>query len=510
VTRLRLLASIFAFALPLVISSPAGATDHPRSQAFGSSCALGCGAGIGWDAATAIDGNPHTAWSSVLHWSPSSGAEWMAYYWDQIRETDHVHIQGRIHEGRPIHLPPTVHVFYASYTPSGASWVYITSINIPADVSPKGVTIQFPASVMSNGVLLWADTLRAQPGTSYYYFQIGEVDAGLNQCDVADTGHQLLSDWCSVVPGFRTNVLTDTHYLYNPYVSIGLNRSFGGASFELYGADPRHNLIFPHGGAAMQLSLYGYGTNNEHQGLAISCGPAFENWPFNPIMAVVEDCWWDGPSNDIQWADLYQDATTLHMGKFNPNNYSKRPPLQNLFWAEAAHVDPGKPYVRMDYHISYSASATITMIPHPQEMPAFFTASGVNYAYTYVNDQSQLTTITQPNSQFSTRLPNRTNYWNETPVWPTNKEEWISVCDQSSTRCVTMAAFSPASKYLTGGLFSDPWSATESGYINTYGVFALVPGTEVFFSVYIFPYKHDQIVAGKTVRQWVADLKAAQ
>jgi hypothetical protein len=120
VTRLRLLASSLAFALPFVLSSPAGATDHPRSLAFGSSCALGCGPGIGWDAATAIDGNPHTAWSSVLHWSPSSGAEWLAYYWDQIRQTDHVHIQGRIHEGRPIHLPPTVHVYYAAYPPGAA------------------------------------------------------------------------------------------------------------------------------------------------------------------------------------------------------------------------------------------------------------------------------------------------------------------------------------------------------------------------------------------------------
>lgn len=92
--------------LALSIPSLALGADHPRNLTIASSCALGCGSGIPWSNASAIDGNPHVAWSSTLHMSATSGPEWLAYYWDTNRLTDHLHIQGRIFEGKPMHLPP--------------------------------------------------------------------------------------------------------------------------------------------------------------------------------------------------------------------------------------------------------------------------------------------------------------------------------------------------------------------------------------------------------------------
>lgn len=358
----------------------------------------------------------------------------------------------------------------------------------------------------TNGILIYADTLSAQPGTSYYYFQIAEVDAGLNVCDIAENGNDTQVEWCAAVPEYRTNILTNTKYLYNSMVQIGISPSFGGTTFELYGADPRRNLINEHGGGAMQLSLYGAGTNAEHVIPNGSCGGYPDNTVFTPLMAVAANCGWTGSTNDIQPNAMVHTPTVLHMERWNPYQFTKKTAFSNLFWSQAATLTAA-PYVQMGYHLLYSSSASMSTYAHPQELPAIWTAPGVSYSYYYVDQATDaIVTITNPSTQMYTRIPNRTDYPDRgSPTPPYNKEQWVGVCDQAGSRCLTVAVKSAVFKEISFHTFAQP-DSVKLGYIGPHGNFALTPGTEYYFFVYVFPYKYDQVVGGKSVRQWIAEL----
>jgi hypothetical protein len=108
-----------------------------------------------------------------------------------------------------------------------------------------------------------------------------------------------------------------------------------------------------------------------------------------------------------------------------------------------------------------------------------------------------------PQGVLITQLPGRTDYADRsTYTVVTNAESWAGICDATHTRCLTVACFSPICKEIV----LDSAGSVE-GYVSPVGYFALTPGLDLYFSMYIFPYRYDAVIGGKTIRQWIADLR---
>src|SRR4029077_17555418 len=67
-----------------------------------------------------------------------------------------------------------------------------------------------------------------------------------------------VAGWCRDMAVYWQNRQRDTTPLFNKYVWIGVNNSYGGLIAQLYGEDRSTNLLQEHGGSAMQISLWGY------------------------------------------------------------------------------------------------------------------------------------------------------------------------------------------------------------------------------------------------------------
>ena len=76
-----------------------------------------------------------------------------------------------------------------------------------------------------------------------------------------------LGAWCYDVPCYWQNRHAETQYVENSLVRVGINTAFGGTMFALHRVDSdkaknttsySRNLILEHGGAAVQLSIWGY------------------------------------------------------------------------------------------------------------------------------------------------------------------------------------------------------------------------------------------------------------
>lgn len=78
-----------------------------------------------------------------------------------------------------------------------------------------------------------------------------------------------LGAWCSDVPCYWENRGAETLYVENNHVRVGVNTAFGGTVFGLHSVSTStddsglqttnysQNLILEHGGAAVQLSIWG-------------------------------------------------------------------------------------------------------------------------------------------------------------------------------------------------------------------------------------------------------------
>ncbi len=80
-------------------------------------------------------------------------------------------------------------------------------------------------------------------------------------------------------------------------------------------------------------------------------------------------------------------------------------------------------------------------------------------------------------------------------------EGWWGVCSQDEQQCLTIATYSDLS--LFASMNRRP---NGTGYLTPVGFFNLHPGAHCAFSVYLFPYKYDAIVGGKTIRQRIYEL----
>lgn len=340
-------------------------------------------------------------------------------------------------------------------------------------------------------------------------------------------------------------------YLYNDYIRAGLNRSYGATLFELYGNDKK-NRIEEHGGSAVQLSIWGYdilatgagfftnsycnsipysnsdickqdnngkdcsifpetGRQISNCNTELACGDWSAGAPINPIQAQAVNCGWNGDSNDIDAIEENNGVVTLTDN--NPFNFTKTTALNGLTWKVSGTVPNDRPYIRLYYQVIFQSSE-YNLTTHNQEIPALFTKEWINYWYyfysgntPYSNSESSVTrlrsdfgTQTSPPSKSALlKLLNRASPQPqpEPDSYYFANEEWLTVCTRYEDQCLTIASFSPEIKAFS----------LAGSYITPLGRFELGGGYNNSWEIYLFPYRFDDVVAGKSVRQWIFDLK---
>lgn len=344
---------------------------------------------------------------------------------------------------------------------------------------------------------------------------------------------------------YMTQRKQSTLYLYNDYVRAGLNRSFGGTLFELYGSD-KLNRIQEHGGAAVQLSLWGYdqaargaayfrtqqcdvtpysdaaACKLKNGGADCSFAPtsgaqvsdcvhekACPGWsaasPWNPLQAQGVECangGWNGSTNDVDLVTA--DNSGVSLIDSAPYQFTKTTSLSGLTWKVNGLVTDG-PYVRLQYSLDYTGPWTFG--EHNQEMPAIFTNNKISYWFYYYSGNLPYsdagTPVTRLRFDFGKGsellLPNRSA---PLPLPRPSRsqvatEDWMTVCDKFEKQCLTLVTFSPEIKTF----------AMDKDYVTAAGRTSITDLDGKTWSVYLFPYRFDDVVGGKSIRNWIYQLK---
>ncbi len=350
-------------------------------------------------------------------------------------------------------------------------------------------------------------------------------------------------NWCRDNPAYWINRQADTKLLSNNFIKIGINISYGGLITQLYNQNRDINLIEEHGGSAVQISLYGSDTSNGPNAkwfgatdstrcdpvgyatdqdcklhntichlrayatgahvancqsvLACNLPVTDPGWPFNPIQAQAVNCLWNDASNDVDYSAAIGNGWETHL--VDPYQYSKSNVFSGLTITQ--QVTLGDVYAKVHYKLDYAGSYTTDF--SSQELPAFFTNPELNRYYYYSPyDQS----YTDPYSPV-TRIDRTVNTTPVVLASPSSNgvgEHWWGVCDSTETKCVTLATFdSVVSRYaIEGG------GVNEASYLTPSGHFSLTPGMHHEITLYVFPYKHNDLVNGKTIRQRIFELAA--
>lgn len=372
------------------------------------------------------------------------------------------------------------------------------------------------------------------------------------------------ADWCGWA-SYMARRTADTVYQYNDYVRVGMNQRFGGTIFELYGTD-KMDRIQQNPGGAMQLALYGddlnYAPANSPRGWfapnqnAHFLPPNAEGWDntpyptqaacnaahpgvscrqelamdnvsdgvhevgcandgqdagggFNPVQAVSLNCWYGDPNN-------YIDTTTspgpgfVAMTKTAPNNYSKSTNVPGLTWTQTSQVVG--PFAQFTYDI-VGGPTLRTMFQDFQELPAVFPHGAIGdvvyyykgpHPYNGLSEQITKATIAQGSTEIL-GFPARTgDYGTGYNVGIT--EDWASMCDITSTQCVTIASFSNDAKIIQASNVS----SSSDSYFGIHGFFTLKPGLKERSTIFISPYRWDSVVQGQSIRQWIYQLHQNQ
>jgi len=350
-------------------------------------------------------------------------------------------------------------------------------------------------------------------------------------------------EWCDHNPAYWEHRPGDTLYLSNDNVRFGVNRSYGGTIFELYGADWNRNVILEHGGGAIQLSIWGYDpvgpdafwrmgtcdptpypteaacTSGWSGGCRLFCCSEGDHvadcrsvrscvdWgagsPWNPIQAQGADCGWDNAGNDVTAVGVHDDPPWIHIVTENPHQFTKSDRFPGLTWEQVAALEEAG--IRIEYRIRYTGTCSLT--PHDQEIPALFPATGMNAEYWFYDgprpfEGEAATSAVAPDTYGHVRLPGREPY-PHADTMGTAAESWISACDAAGDRCLTVASFSADVREFS---CSPP---SQNAYVTPMGRFAVVPGLDLSITVYVFPYRYDEVVAGRTIRQRISDLAEA-
>ena len=341
-------------------------------------------------------------------------------------------------------------------------------------------------------------------------------------------------------PDYMRTRTASTTYLYNDYVRIGLNQSYGGTVFELYGVD-KVNRIEEHGGAAVQMSIWGFDRAGSGSGYfkrnecrrdpyptlsacerasgsgqcivrplgrhvnncvtVNSCARFAAADAWNPIQAQGVNCTWSGPSNDV--TSIVGSGNGVKMTRVNPYNYTKSSKHPGLTWSVKANVPNGVPYAALRYTMDYTGIPTTIV---DQEIPAIYADADLSaYYYFYAGDRpyaNPRSRVTRTASAGARRMPNRTGKQPKpNSKFPSMSEDWLSACNKAQTKCLTVATFAPEAK-----LVGHDNTGKGKSVITFYGRFGLDKGHHSNWVVYLFPYRYDQVIGGKSVREWIYKL----
>lgn len=324
--------------------------------------------------------------------------------------------------------------------------------------------------------------------------------------------------WCQAVPHYFTTRLQDALILSTPQAMAEINRSYGGTLFRFTGADRSVNLIDENGGAAVQLSVWGTGANDEHLSL-----PWCQGWtstaPFNPIQAQQTNCSWDSTQN------ASNDVTALSSCGWNcwdteqrnPVNFTKSTTMQGMLFKQ--HVDLQGARLRLVHTVDYSGSIRMPVV-HPQEVPAVHLAVGTNAVVYYQSGTTRLPVGTSTAGVQSLAIPPSpaantggdprrllteiTDGVISRPYAPSGRLQygWYSVCGNSGNGpCVTVVI--KTGRYVLREI--DFQAFDGATYATPIAYFAMEPGFKQTFETYLFPYRFDATPPGenKTVLEQI-------
>lgn len=342
--------------------------------------------------------------------------------------------------------------------------------------------------------------------------------------------------WCAN-PAYWTGRQADTTLLGNPGIRVGVDASYGGTIFQLQSTaqEPAltghvvwsKNLLAEHGGAALQLSVWGNDAATSQRAL---CSPGAPRL-WNPIQAQGGQCGWDDHSNDVIAACFVanDDPSSVCGSSTGPTYYTKQASPNNFTINDVAvsglafeqWVTPFAGYVKIRYRITADPSSfnlaaegrsPVQWDTRPQEIPALYSNEGINaafYAYSgaapFTN--APVTTFGPPSGERFVQLPHAAVYPHAGESVGCASENWWGACNADGTECLTVATFDLVA--AEGSIF-DSLNPTQS-YLAPIGWFGIGSGSTRSWSIYVFPYRYDQIPLTNTLttRQIIYQLAAA-
>jgi len=435
--------------------------------------------------------------------------------------------------------------------------------NLPhADQGNHGFDFQFsPLGTGSHMVKAFAIDVLAngQPDPNGTNIAVGGQKTITANCNEIINGG--VRAWCTNNPNYWLERQSVTKILRNKSVMVGINNSYGGFLTQLYNHDRSKNLIHEHGGSGVQISIWGYdasgaaggwftqqpGTcdttvytsegaclqnasqcryygwakkaNGSPAAHLVDCNSVYDcvGWgagaPWNPLQAQAANCGWHSPTNDVVIKEAVGNNTwhTLHK---NPYHFTKS---NNFLGMDIDQVVTlFDTYAKVDYTVTYDGPYTTPH--HGQEFPAFFTGNNVNHWYywyegnePFVNADSGVTEEALPLSdKQKVAFENFPNPSADPNVVGLAKERWWGVCSQDKEHCITLATYSPLiwSGFVRKG--SHGGTNTGEAVLTAQSSFNFHPGMKRETTLYVFPYRWDEVVDGKSIRQRIFEIAAAE
>lgn len=344
----------------------------------------------------------------------------------------------------------------------------------------------------------------------------GTIASGCS--DFSDT--DFMQEWCQNNGTYWQYKYKDTTYLTNKNLKIGINNSYGGTIFELYGKDRSTNLIQEHGGSAIQLSLYGYDlSDGKEQGWFSSthcsspysseqscreaegsdcvarfskgsqisdcnsvkpCNGRDAGFPYNPIQAQATDCRWDSTTNNVYNEKSINNGSGWSLSYNGFANFGKSSAFTGLNLDQTTQLHDT--FVEINYALQYNGALRLAV--HDQEIPAIFTSSDINYWFYSIdkNDSIQKDHIEAGSEKLIIMSKNMKNrFW--------------GVCDQAETHCLTVYMPTSIIDHLYLKSFADNAGGKRGGaYITPIGKFSFYPGMKQNITVYIIPERFQDAI----------------
>lgn len=308
------------------------------------------------------------------------------------------------------------------------------------------------------------------------------------KCDRLKAWNYATQWWCKEVPTYWDTRQKDTTLLFNDKIKIGINNSLGGGITQLYTSDRRQNLVSEHGGALIQLSLWGPP--------AIGPNPKDGHWGFNcqqdlpmqsvlnPIQASGKNCGFEDKFNDVTEKKKLDCGQCWWIRKVNPYQFTHAGNLPGMEWSQLVKVyDEG--YAHIEYKIAYDG---ISLLRHPQEIPAMQLAMG-NKAKVYWKGSKGIESGTISANEKGFVISYLTRAYSASRSFMI--EPWYSICSTDEKYCLTVI-FPQNNTYINQFEFSLT-GASGVAYATPLGWFPLEPGLRMTMPMIIAPVKYDKV-----------------